>query len=72
VKIENLGDLVYWTYYMIDWKKVDQTPSEQRCVQCGGKMHKVEPVADPKGRSYDGFVCHNCKRVIWVRAGKST
>jgi len=67
MKIENPGDLVFWTYHMIDWKKVRQSPSDQKCVQCGGQLIEVEPVSDSKGRNYDGFVCHACKRVIWVK-----
>jgi len=69
VKIEKAGDLVFLTYHMLDWSKVEQSPAEQRCVQCGGAMVKVGPMEDMKGEKYDGLACHPCKRVIWVRAG---
>ena len=67
VKIEHSGDLIYHTYHMVDWKKAEQRQSEVRCLQCGGKMNEVEAITDNSGRSYDGLVCHNCKRVLWVR-----
>jgi uncharacterized protein with PIN domain len=66
VKIKKGGDLIFWTYYMVDWSSVVQTPSDHRCVQCGGKMMKVGPVEDAKGSKYDGLVCHTCKRVVWA------
>jgi len=69
VRIEHSGDLIFWTYYMVDWKKTSQTPSEMKCLQCGDLMNRVEPVTDNKGVSYDGLVCHKCKRVLWAKAG---
>lgn len=69
VKIDKGSDLIYWTYFMVDWKKVKQSPSGQRCVQCGEEMSSAGPVEDAKGAEYDGLVCHNCKRVIWARRG---
>lgn len=69
VKAERPGDLTYLTYYMVDWAKTGQSPSDVRCMQCGGEMKKVEPVTDGSGRAYDGMVCHSCKRVLWVRSG---
>jgi uncharacterized protein with PIN domain len=69
VRIERSGDLIFWTYYMVDWEKTAQTPSDAKCVQCGGPMNNVEPVTDEKGRSFEGLVCHKCKRVIWAKAG---
>ncbi len=61
------GDPIYWTYHMVEWGRMKQNPSDQKCVQCGGKMSKVEDVTDRKGNPYDGLVCHTCKRVLWVR-----
>jgi DNA-directed RNA polymerase subunit RPC12/RpoP len=52
---------------MVDWKKTGQEPSGVKCVQCGNEMSRVEPVTDDKGERYGGLVCHNCKRVIWVK-----
>ncbi|MBI3859358.1 MAG: hypothetical protein HY296_03850 [Thaumarchaeota archaeon] len=68
MKIDKAGDLIYWTYYMIDWKKVVQEPSDRRCQQCGKPMQKVEAVTDAKGASYDGYVCHGDKVLVWVRS----
>ena len=67
MKIEKAGDLIFWTYYMLDWKTVEQTPSGQKCVQCGGEMLRVGPMEDSKGKKYDGMVCHSCKLVLWVK-----
>ena len=56
-------DLIFKTYFMVDWNKVKQAPSDDACVRCGRPMLKVEPlVAD-----YGGRVCHNCKVVFWVK-----
>jgi uncharacterized protein with PIN domain len=68
VKVEKAGDLVFWTYYMLDWGKVEQAQSDQKCVQCGHALARVGPVEDAGGRKYDGLACHTCKRVIWVRS----
>jgi DNA-directed RNA polymerase subunit RPC12/RpoP len=68
VKIENAGDLIFFTYFMIDWEKVGQTPSDQKCAECGRSMMKSEPAVDSKGQKYDGYVCHTDKRLIWIKA----
>jgi uncharacterized protein with PIN domain len=68
MKIERPGDLIYLTYFMLDWGKVEQTDSDQRCTKCGGALRQVEPAIDPKGNRYDGLVCHSCKQVIWARS----
>ena len=68
MRVDNAGDLIYWTYFMVDWEKVGQVPSDQKCAQCGKIMLKVEPAVDPKGASYDGYVCHDDKRLVWVRS----
>jgi len=51
----------------MDWGKVKQTPSQTRCLSCGGEMMEVEPVRDKKGLVYEGLVCHKCKTVLWAR-----
>ncbi len=68
VKIDKAGDLIYMTYYMIDWDKVGQKLSDQKCVQCGAPMKEVEPAVDSKGSRYNGLVCHACRRVIWAKS----
>lgn len=68
MRIEKAGDLIFWTYFMIDWSKVEQSMSDQKCAECGEPMKKAEPAVDAKGQKYDGYVCHRDKRVIWVRA----
>ena len=68
VRVERPGDLIYMTYFMVDWSKVKQEPSLMKCTQCGGPMNKVEPFVDAAGKEYDGYVCHADKRVIWARA----
>lgn len=68
MKPEEGGDLIHLTYFMVDWKKVKQRPSDIRCADCGRPMDIVEPVADSKGRKYDGYVCHADKRLLWVKA----
>jgi hypothetical protein len=67
VRIEKSGDLIYWTYFMIDWEKVKQTPSDVKCSECGSPMCLAEPAIDAKGNRYDGYVCHTDKRVVWVK-----
>jgi len=67
MEIDDAGDLIFQTYYMVDWGKVGQRPSEDKCVSCGRPMSKVEPVRDRKGLVYGGRVCHSCKVVFWLR-----
>ena len=67
MEIEDSGDLIYQTYFMMDWAKVEQWPSETRCMTCGGDMMSVEPARDKKGLVYEGLVCHKCKTVLWAR-----
>ena len=67
MEIEDSADLMYQTYFMLDWGKVKQTPSQKRCLACGGDMADVEPFRDKKGLVYNGLVCHNCKTVLWIR-----
>jgi len=67
MEIEDSAALMYFTYYMMDWGKVSQMPSETKCLSCGGAMMGVEPVRDKKGVVFDGIVCHRCKTLIWER-----
>ncbi len=67
MKVERAGDLIFQTYFMVDWKTAKQTPSEHRCMQCGGQLQWVEPVKDSKGLVYDGLVCHTCRQILWVK-----
>ncbi len=69
MRVERASDLIYWTYHMINWDKVTQTPSDQKCSECGKPMNKAEQAIDSKGHRYDGYVCHTEKRVIWVKSG---
>jgi hypothetical protein len=68
VRVEKAGDLIFLTYFMVNWDKTKQEPSEIRCAECGGLMNKVEPAIDGAGNKYDGFVCHKDKRVIWAKS----
>lgn len=67
MEIEDANELIYFTYFMLDWTKVKQSPSSMECVTCGRKMNVVEEVKDKKGLRYEGRVCHNCKTVLWVK-----
>ncbi len=67
MEIEDSTALIFYTYHMIDWGKVSQSPSATQCLSCGGAMMCVEPVRDKKGVVYDGIVCHNCKTLLWTR-----
>ncbi len=70
--MEKAGDLIYWTYFMLDWTKVRQEDSDLKCADCGRPMKKTEPAIDAKGTNYDGYVCHADKRVVWLKAGQSS
>jgi ribosomal protein S27AE len=69
VRVEKAGDLIFWTYFMVNWEKVKQTPSDQKCPECGVLMNRTEQAVDSKGQAYDGYVCHGDKRLVWVKAG---
>ena len=68
MKIDQAGDLIHLTYYMMDWNKAKQESSDRTCQECGQKMNKVDAVVDARGSKYDGYVCHQNKILIWVRA----
>lgn len=65
MKVNNIDELIFYTYYMIDWEKEEQKDSDDKCLQCGGAMKHV--IATDGKVSYDGYVCHNCKRIVWVK-----
>lgn len=67
MEIDDAGELIFRTYYMMDWKTVLQSSSDRRCITCGSEMKKVEPVRDKKGLVYEGLVCHNCKSIFWLK-----
>ncbi len=69
MKVDKAADLMFWTYFMVDWSKVGQEPSDMKCAQCGKPMNQVEQAVDSSGKRFDGYVCHPDKRLIWVRAG---
>jgi len=59
---------MFLTYFMVNWDKIEQRQSDQKCTQCSGPMNKTEEVIDQKGLRFEGYVCHADKSVIWVRA----
>jgi len=67
VRVARAGDLMFATYFMVDWKKEKAGPSDQRCAQCGSNMGRLEASVDEGGAGYEGLVCHSCKRLTWVR-----
>lgn len=67
MEVDDAGELIFQTYYMLDWSRVPQENSDQTCLTCAGGMNKTEPFHDKRGLVYDGFVCHNCKTVFWVK-----
>jgi len=68
MEIDNAGDLIHYTYYMLDWNSVKQIQSsDDRCTTCGGPLNRLEIVRDKKGKEFEGIVCHRCKTVLWVR-----
>ena len=67
MRVENSSELIFWTYFMIDWKEVQQAPSDQKCSECGHTMNKSEPAVDRKDQRFDCYVCHTDKRVIWLK-----
>jgi hypothetical protein len=70
--IDDSVSLIHRTYYMMDWAKLAQRPSETRCLSCGGVMMvTAEPLSDSKGAAFDGLVCHACKTVLWARRGRT-
>lgn len=60
---------LWLTYFMLDWGKVKQYDSGQKCTSCGRPLKRTEPVTDRKGASFEGYVCHADKQVAWVKAG---
>jgi len=67
LEIDDAGELIFHTYYMIDWRTTPETAAEKHCITCGGAMMKVGPVRDKKGLVYEGFVCHGCKSIFWLK-----
>jgi hypothetical protein len=67
MEIEDSSSLIFYTYYMMKWDEVSQSPSDVRCLSCGGAMMNVEQVRDKKGVVFEGIVCHGCKTLLWNR-----
>ena len=67
MEIDDARDLIYYTYYMVKWSEVKQVQSSEICVSCGNNMYHIETVRDKKGQAYAGTVCHECKRLLWIR-----
>jgi hypothetical protein len=67
MEIDDAGDLLFQTYYMLGWTGIKQGKSDDACLACGRAMLEVEEVRDKKGLVYTGRVCHECKRVFWIR-----
>lgn len=67
MNVERAGDLVYVTYFMVNWKEERETPSDQQCTECGKSMGRLEASVDEGGARYEGLVCHSCKRLTWLR-----
>jgi uncharacterized protein with PIN domain len=67
LEIDDAGELLFRTYFMVDWATVLQDDSDRRCITCGSQMKKVEPIRDKKGLVYDGLVCHSCKALFWLK-----
>jgi uncharacterized protein with PIN domain len=69
MKVERAGDLMFVTYYMVRWDEELQFSSREACAGCRNQMKRIEAEVGEKGLGYDGLVCHNCKRIVWVRNG---
>lgn len=69
MRVERAGDLVFVSYFMIDWNREKQSASGRQCTQCGREMNSLEATVRTESPGYEGLVCHNCKRVTWVRRG---
>ena len=67
MKVEQAGDLMFLTYYMVNWKSEPQSPAGQKCSHCGKAMSRIEAIVGEKRGAYEGLVCHDCKRVTWMR-----
>lgn len=60
---------MYLTYFMINWRDAEQSRAEEHCMQCSRQMSKLEVLVGKENLIYAGLVCHNCKRVLWVKSG---
>ncbi|MDA4132028.1 MAG: hypothetical protein OK454_02745 [Thaumarchaeota archaeon] len=67
LEIDEAGELLFRTYYMMDWATITQVGADRLCVTCGGEMKKAGPVQDKKGLVYEGIVCHKCKTIFWLK-----
>ena len=67
MKVERAGDLMFVTYFMVNWKEERVSPSGKNCAECGRGMGRVEATTSESKSTYEGLVCHNCKRLVWLR-----
>lgn len=67
MKVGSAGDLMYVTYFMVRWDEEKESPSDRACVECGSMMGRLEAHVREGDARYEGLVCHNCKRLTWVR-----
>lgn len=58
---------MFVTYFMLDWGEEKESPSDRSCAECGNKMGSVEASVGEGGGSYEGLVCHRCRRLTWLR-----
>jgi hypothetical protein len=68
LNIEDTSELIYVTYYMIEWDKVKQELSEMKCVECGNALYETEYFEDKRKKRFRGMVCHKCRRVLWLKS----
>lgn len=67
MKVEHAGDLMFVTYFMVNWKEERESPSGKNCAECGRGMGRVEATTGESKSTYEGLVCHNCKRLVWLK-----
>lgn len=67
MNVEHAGDLMFLTYFMVNWKKEPQTQTSQPCSDCGREMRSIVANVGDGHSEYEGLVCHQCKRVVWMR-----
>ena len=58
---------MFVTYFMVDWKEEKVRPSGRLCTECGNEMGSLEANVGAGQTAFEGLVCHNCKRLVWLR-----
>ena len=67
MRIERAGDLMFVTYFMVNWEKEATVPSGRKCAECRREMGGLEAVVGSGEVEYEGLVCHSCKRLLWMK-----